>query len=71
MPLHTLERLEELAKKGIPVVFENELPDEVPGLHQLKERRQKLSELKARMKKSDHSRISSEIKEELINRDCG
>jgi hypothetical protein len=67
MPLHTLERLEELAGKGIPVIFEKDLPDDVPGLHQLEERRQKLTDLKAGMKRSGKTRVSSHIKKELMN----
>jgi hypothetical protein len=67
IPLHTLERLQELAGKGIPVIFEKDLPEDVPGLHQLEERRKELTELKASMRKTGKARISSEIKKELSN----
>jgi len=67
IPLQTLERLQELATKGIPVIFEQDLPEDVPGLHQLKKRRQELSELKVSMRKASKARISAEIKKELLS----
>jgi len=67
MPLHTLERLHELARKGIPVIFEKDLPEDVPGLHQLDERRKKLSKLKAGMARSGKIRVSTGINKELLN----
>jgi len=67
IPLHTLERLHELARKGIPVIFEQDLPEDVPGLHQLEERRKELSELKTSIRKTGKTRISSDINKELRN----
>jgi len=67
MPLHTLERLHELAGKGIPVIFEKDLPGDVPGLHRLEERRQELSELKDSMRKSANTNISAAYKKDLEN----
>ena len=66
MPLKTLERLYELAKKGIPVIFEKDLPADVPGLHRLEERRRKLAELKASMGKRGMGSIGTEVKKELL-----
>jgi hypothetical protein len=65
MPLETLERLKELARAGIPVIFEDQLPEDVPGLFQLEERRKKFSRLKADMEKSACTRVAADIKEEL------
>jgi hypothetical protein len=67
MPLETLERLNELAGKGIPVIFEIDLPGDVPGLHRLDIRRQTLSELKTSMRKTGKTIISAEIHKELLN----
>jgi len=67
IPLNTLERLHELAIQGIPVIFEKDLPEDVPGLHKLEKRRQDLSELKASMRKSGKPIISSEFKRDLRN----
>jgi len=67
IPLETLERLADLAKKGIPVIFEKQLPEDVPGLHQLEERRARLNELRAGMKKSGKTIITPEVENELIS----
>jgi len=67
IPLETLKRLAYLAKKGVPVIFEKQLPEDVPGLHQLEERRTVLNELKAGMKKSGKTIITSEVKNELMS----
>ena len=45
MPVSTLERVIELAKAGATVILEG-LPQDVPGLHQLQERREQLKQLK-------------------------
>jgi len=65
IPLETLKQLEVLAKKGIHVIFEKQLPEDVPGLHQLEERRTMLTELKAGMKKSGKTKVTIEVKKEL------
>jgi len=45
MPLGTLSSLFELASEGQPVLFLDELPSDVPGFHQLEERRAQLKHL--------------------------
>lgn len=65
MPPETLERLKELAKAGVPVVFEDPLPKDVPGLYQLEKRRKKFSDLKTDLNKSARIKVTSEIKKEL------
>lgn len=67
IPLETLKRLVELAKKGVPVIFEKQLPEDVPGLYQLEERRAMLTELKTGMQKSGKTRVTTEIKKELLS----
>ena len=67
MPLTSLKRLQKLTQRGIPVIFEKDLPEDVPGLHRLEERRRKFSALKASMRKTGKSRISKKIEQELLN----
>ncbi|GAA4429124.1 glycosyl hydrolase [Pontibacter saemangeumensis] len=52
MSVETLERVIQLAKEGATVVVEA-LPDDVPGLHNLEERRQELNQLKASLAFTD------------------
>jgi rhamnogalacturonyl hydrolase YesR len=42
MPVETAERLVALRKKGVPVIFVDALPSDVPGLNRLAERRKAL-----------------------------
>lgn len=46
MPLETMQQLMELRKAGASVIFLEHLPEDLPGLHQLKQRRQALEQLK-------------------------
>ncbi|HEY0608213.1 MAG TPA: glycosyl hydrolase [Chitinophaga sp.] len=46
IPLETMEQLVKLGKAGATVIFLERLPEDVPGLHQLKQRRQALEQLK-------------------------
>jgi hypothetical protein len=50
MPLETMQQLLNLAKAGGKVIFLEHLPEDVPGLYQLKQRRQKLEQLKQSLK---------------------
>ncbi|WP_202915900.1 glycosyl hydrolase [Pontibacter pamirensis] len=52
MAVATLERVIQLAKEGATVIIE-ELPADVPGLHNLEERRQQLNQLKASLTFTD------------------
>jgi len=45
MPLPTLKKLLEISESGQPVLFLDELPADVPGLHKLEERRGELERL--------------------------
>lgn len=45
--LSTFEKLVAMAKKGATIMIQNTLPEDVPGLAKLEERRARLSELKA------------------------
>jgi hypothetical protein len=49
MPPATLERMLELAAAGATVIFEGDLPKDVPGLGRLEERREALRKLSARL----------------------
>ena len=46
IPLSTMKKLVELAKDGATVIFEEDLPEDVPGFYQLKERQQAFQSLK-------------------------
>lgn len=45
MPLDTLERLVDLAEEGATIIFQSNLPDDVPGYHNLVERRESLKQV--------------------------
>ena len=47
MPVETLQRLVELARAGATVIFHEQLPADVPGLHELAARRARLGTAKA------------------------
>lgn len=50
MPLETLKMLVSLAENGATVVFENQLPGDVPGWHDLQKRRKEFADICARLK---------------------
>jgi hypothetical protein len=52
MPETTLRRLADLAAQGAPIVFEQSLPGDVPGLADLQSRRQQLAAQRSRLEKS-------------------
>jgi hypothetical protein len=53
MPLPTLEQLVKLAQAGATVIFQDELPSDVPGLGQLDSRRAAFKKLLGQLKFSD------------------
>lgn len=53
IPLQTLEKLIRLAEEGATVIFTDQLPQDVPGLHLLDARRQALKELLAKLSFSE------------------
>ena len=61
MPLETFKQLLALAKNGATVIFQNQLPEDVPGWHDLKGRRKEFADLcgalKARKKGSVSERM--------------
>jgi hypothetical protein len=50
MPVETLEKLYSLAEQGASIVFLNHLPEDVPGLGRLEERRARRAELVGRLR---------------------
>lgn len=56
MPVETLARLLELAEAGATVIFDGRLPDDVPGLGRLEERRAKFTALKSSLDWRDSKR---------------
>ena len=55
MPLATLQRMLDLARQGATVIFEENLPSDVPGFHNLEERRAELAGLLSPLKKEAES----------------
>jgi hypothetical protein len=54
MPLETLQRLAKLAGQGAPILFES-MPEDVPGLGRLEERRAQFQSLAAKLAKAAHA----------------
>ncbi len=52
MPITTLQKLAGLAGKGAPIIFEKEIPRDVPGFFQIKERRKELETFRKKLAKS-------------------
>ena len=52
IPVATMRRLADLAEKGATVIFEKEIPRDVPGLGRLDERRKKLVAERVRIEKA-------------------
>jgi hypothetical protein len=49
IPVATLRKILELARQGAPVCFENDIPEDVPGLSALEERRAEARAIKAEL----------------------
>ncbi|MGK9477826.1 glycosyl hydrolase [Melioribacter sp. OK-6-Me] len=60
LPLNTFKKIIELTKAGATVVFSKNLPADVPGLHNLAERRKRFEKLKSNIKfeKADQCLLS-------------
>ena len=55
MPLETLEKLSALSKAGVTVIFEDQLPKDVPGWGDLEKRRKKLAWMRTTL--SERARV--------------
>lgn len=67
MPESTLEHLLSLARQGIPVIFENGLPMDVPGLSNLSARQSTFRSLKLSAEKLENVQVTGAVIE-VLNR---
>jgi hypothetical protein len=65
MPVDTLRRLVDLAKAGATVIFQDKLPTDVPGLHDLEDRRQHFQALLAECEGLVH--VAGDIETALLD----
>jgi hypothetical protein len=61
IPVATLRKILDLARRGAPVCFENDIPEDVPGLFALEERRAELKEIKTELKKLPNVKLFTDI----------
>jgi hypothetical protein len=62
MPLETLRTIDNLAAAGATIIFQSELPKNVPGLGNLEERRRQLQEIVAKLESRDVRRDVREVR---------
>ncbi len=65
MPVETLEKLAELSRSGATIIFQDELPEDVPGWGNLQARQDRMKSLKAELKTSGKARIGKDLMESL------
>lgn len=61
MPLETLEHLLKLASDGATIIFPEQLPTDVPGLHNLSQRRSRFSDLIKKIKADNSSENGAKV----------
>lgn len=66
MPLETLRRLRDLAAGGATIIFKDDLPSDVPGLHDLERRRQEFRAITAQ--DARHATTEGQIRAVKIKR---
>ncbi len=69
MPVETLKKLLDLAKKGATIYFENDIPGEVPGLHECDSRKAELQNIKSELLKLSNVVLFSNIEQINIPRE--
>jgi hypothetical protein len=66
IPVETLIRLNDLAENGATIIFENDIPTDVPGLLEYEKKRATVEKIKAEMlSRSSKIRVSTNIPETL------
>ncbi len=66
MPAETLKKLAELAQDGATIVFLDQYPEDVPGLHHLDERREAFQTALAQVKANHHILFGSDYEATLL-----
>lgn len=61
MPIETLKQLLVLAKQGVNVYFESDIPQDVPGYFQFEKRKKEIKRLKANLLKLPNVKINKDI----------
>ncbi|MBK7103726.1 MAG: hypothetical protein IPH62_00365 [Ignavibacteriae bacterium] len=54
IPLETIQKILDLAQNGAEIIFENNFPNDVPGLFNLNERQETYRKLKIKIKFISH-----------------
>ncbi len=68
IPIETLSKLKDLATKGATIIFENDIPTDVPGLSEFEKKRVAATTIKAELLlQTDHVKISSNVLETLAD----
>ena len=70
IPTATMESLLLLARQGVPVLFEDSIPADVPGWNNLNGRRMRLRELTRQMSSLPNVRYCHDITTELLKEGC-
>ncbi len=65
MPVETLKKLKDLAEDGATIVFLDQYPEDVPGWHELEERRGEFESILAQVKANHHILFGSDYEETL------
>lgn len=66
IPFETMEKLVNLSEKGATVIFEDQLPESVPGMFNLEERQQKFQDLLAAIQTENEKISIGENVEEML-----
>lgn len=69
MPVETLKQLYSLALDGAPVYFERDIPEDVPGLFDLENRKKEIKKIKSELLKLPNVKIFRDISEIAIPRE--
>ncbi|WP_340114910.1 glycosyl hydrolase [Maribellus mangrovi] len=65
IPLKTMEKLVQLSQNGATVIFEDQLPESVPGMFDLEERQQKYRDLLATQTENERIMVGENVEEML------
>ncbi|WP_167619341.1 glycosyl hydrolase [Maribellus sediminis] len=66
IPLETMEKLVHLSENGATLIFEDQLPESVPGMFDLEERQQKFQDLLAAIQTKNEKILVGENVEEML-----
>ena len=69
MPVETLRQLHSLAKQGAVIYFENDIPEDVPGLRDVEGRRDEMKRIKSELLSLPNVKIFKDVNEIAVNRE--